>query len=193
LAVVLAGAGALATVLVSMQGHSGRAAAASTRPWPTKNLAGSVKLAGQVPLAVSKVPGAAAKHAGYVGRHPANSQIGLNFAFPLRDKAGLDQLIAQEARTHQYLTRAQIYARFAPPAEQVNALRSWLVNRGFKVTHIGADRMAITAYAPTKVVEKVLQVKINDYRNPATSFGKLCELCGVVNARVRAIGVRGSA
>ena len=139
-----------------------------------RDLPGNVKLTGQVPLAVAKIPGAAASHrAGYVRPHPESADIGLSFAFPLRDKAGLDQLIAQEARTHQYLTRAQIYARFAPPAAQVNALRSWLIGRGFRVTHIGADRMAITAYAPTAVVEKTLHVKINDYLKPASTFGKL--------------------
>ena len=123
---VLAGACTVAAVVISVQGHATNAAAAS-RPWATRDLPGSVKLTGQVPLAVAKIPGAAATHhAGYVRPHPKSADIGLNFAFPLRDKAGLDQLIAQEARTHRYLTRAQIYARFAPPPAQVNALRSWL-------------------------------------------------------------------
>jgi len=170
--VVLAGAGMVAAVVISVHGQAGNAATGS-RPWATKNLTGNVKLAGQVPLAVAPIPGAATRPAGYVRPHPASADIGLSFAFPLRDKAGLDRLIAQEARTHQFLTRAQIYSRFAPPAAQVDALRSWLVGRGFRVTHIGADRMAITAYAPTAVVEKTLAVTINDYLKPASTFGKL--------------------
>ena len=169
-------AGTAAAVLGSVQGHASSASAA-TRPWATRDLSGSVRLSGQVPLAVAQIPRAARKaspaHAGYVRHHAPTAELGLNFAFPLRDKAGLDRLIAQEAQTHHYLTRAQLYARFAPPAAQVNALRSWLVGRGFRITHIGADRMAITAYAPTAVVEKTLHVKINDYVKPSSSFGKL--------------------
>src|SRR5262249_20239369 len=41
------------------------------------------------------------------------------------------------------------------------------------VTHVGADNMAVTAFAPTAVVEKTLHVSINDYRHPATALGKL--------------------
>jgi photosystem II stability/assembly factor-like uncharacterized protein len=168
--VALVAAGTAAAVLGSVQGQASNASAA-TRAWATRDLTGNVRLAGQVPLAVAKIPGAAAsQRAGYVRHHSPTADLGLNFAFPLRDKAGLDRLIAQEAKTHQYLTRAQIYARFAPPAAQVNALRSWLVARGFRVTHIGADRMAVTAYAPTAVVEKTLHVKINDYLKPAFTF-----------------------
>ena len=169
-------AGTAAAVLGSLQEHTSSASAA-TRPWATKNLPGNVRLTGQVPLAVAQIPGAARKaspaQAGYVRHHAPTAELGLNFAFPLRDKAGLDRLIAQEAKTHHYLTRAELYARFAPPAAQVDALRSWLVGRGFRITHVGADRMAITAYAPTVVVEKTLHVKINDYLKPASSFGKL--------------------
>ena len=131
--VVLAGACTVAAVVFSVQGHATANVAAASRPWATRDLPGSVKLTGQVPLAVAKIPGAAAAHrAGYVRPHPKSADIGLSFAFPLRDKAGLDQLIAQEARTHRYLTRPQIYARFSPPVAQVNALRSWLPGDGFR-------------------------------------------------------------
>ena len=67
--------------------------------WATKNLKGSVRLEGQVPRAV------ASKSAHRVGHHPRASEIKLSFAFPLRDKAGLDRLIAQQAKTHRYLSR----------------------------------------------------------------------------------------
>jgi photosystem II stability/assembly factor-like uncharacterized protein len=170
----VAAAGAVAAVLVFVHDQTRTQAAAAATVWPTKNLAGDVELTGQVPLAVHPVPGAAAQpKATLVRRHAPSAEIGLNFAFPLRDKAGLDRLIAQQAKTHQFLTREELRARFAPPAAQVNALRRWLTGHGFRITHVGADRMSVTAYAPTAVVEKTLHVTINDYRHAATSIGKL--------------------
>ena len=98
------------------------------------------------------------------------SSIKLNFAFPLRDQAALDRLIAQEAKTHPYLSRAQLYNRFSPPQPQVDAAQTWLQGNGFRITHVGADRLAITAAAPTANVEKALHVKINDYVRPGFTF-----------------------
>src|SRR5579862_1712625 len=103
-------------------------AAKSAAPsvWAQRNLTGSVRLTGQVPLVVqhahrapavqtSKLRTSAVPHpqvgATYLHPHPAKADIGLNFSFPLRNQAGLNQLILQEARTHDYLTRAQIYER----------------------------------------------------------------------------------
>ena len=166
----LVAAGTAAAVVGSVQGQASNASAA-TRAWATRDLTGNVRLAGQVPLAVAKIPGAAAsQRAGYVRHHSPTADLGLNFAFPLRDKAGLDRLIAQEAKTHQYLTRAQIYARFAPPAAQVNALAQ-LARRARLPRHPHRRRPdGVTAYAPTAVVEKTLHVKINDYLKPAFTF-----------------------
>jgi photosystem II stability/assembly factor-like uncharacterized protein len=168
-------AGAIAAVvLLSVPGHAGKAAAAS-RPWPTRDLPGSVTLTGQVPLAIKSIPGAAAaqRPATKLGHHASSAQIGLSFGFPMRDKAGIEALIAQEARTHRYLTRAQLYARFSPPQAQVDALTSWLTSHGFRITHVGADRLAVTAYAPTALVEKTLHVRIDDFTHAASTFGKL--------------------
>lgn len=144
--------------LVSSQG---------TPPWTERGLRGTALLKGQVPLAVVN------KTAGYVGQHAANAVIRLNFALPLRDRATLDRLIALEAKTHESVTRAQLYARFAPPKAQVAALEKWLKQNGFTITHVGADRLMVGASAPTATVEKALQVKIADYTRSASTFGKI--------------------
>ena len=137
-----------------------------TKPghWAAETQRGPARLHGQVPLAVN---GGTAR---YVAPHPQGATIHLNFGFPLRDRAGLDRLIAQQARTHRYLTRAQLYARFAPPPAQVRALTSWLTANGFTVTHVGLDRMAVGVTAPTSVVERVLHTRINDYLHAGYLF-----------------------
>jgi photosystem II stability/assembly factor-like uncharacterized protein len=136
----------------------------SAAGWDARTQKGSVRLEGQVPRAVAE----RTTHA--IQQHAPAAELTLRFAFPLRDKAGLDSLIAEQAKTHRYLTRPQLYARFSPPQAQVNALRHWLVGNGFKVTHVGADRLALTASAPTTTVEKVLHTKIDDYVRPASTF-----------------------
>jgi photosystem II stability/assembly factor-like uncharacterized protein len=125
---------------------------------------GPVRLTGQVPLAVSHGT------AKLISAHAPQAQIGLSFGFPLRSKTRLDLLIQQEARTHHYLTREQLYSRFAPSQARVDALRAWLTSHGFRVTHIGLDRMAVTAYASTATIQKVLHVNINDYVRPGFQF-----------------------
>ncbi len=132
--------------------------------WPERGLAGSTVLAGQVPLAVT------GSTAGYVGQHPTNALITLNFGFPIRDRAGLDALIQQQSVTHRYLTRDQLYVRFSPPPEQLAALATWLKANGFRVTHVGADRLSMAAVGTTAAVERALRVTINDYARSASTI-----------------------
>lgn len=189
LAFTLAIAGTAVVAGPATLGGSATAAKhATAKAWAQRALTGNVRLTGQVPLVVqharrapavrtSKLPASAVLHprvgAMYLHPHPAKADIGLNFSFPLRDKAGLDRLIMQEARTHHYLTRAQIYARFAPPRSQYDALRSWLIANSFRVTHVAADRMSISVHAPTATVERALHVEIDDYLRSGFTFGKV--------------------
>ena len=113
------GARSAAAPVVTSRDSVGSAAA-----WATRKQKGSVRLEGQIPRAVVERATPVVRH------HASSDELTLRFAFPLRDKAGLDRLIAQEAKTHRYLTRPQLYARFSPPQAQVNELRRWLVNNG---------------------------------------------------------------
>ena len=138
-----------------------------TAPWAQQNLKGNAVLAGQVPLAVVN------KQAGFIGRQAPSDVMRLNFALPLRDMSTLNQLIAVEAKTHQTVSRAELYARFSPSQAQIAALEHWLTQNGFTITHVGADRLTVAAEAPTSTVEKALNVRINDYTHQATTFGKI--------------------
>ena len=140
--VVLAGACTVAAVVFSVQGRATANVAAASRPWATRDLPGSVKLTGQVPLAVAKIPGAAAAHrAGYVRPHPKSADIGLSFAFPLRDKAGArpaDRAGGEDApvpHPRRSSTRASRRRRAGRRPSQ-------LADRAAAstITHVGADR-----------------------------------------------------
>ena len=163
-------AGIAATAWIAGTSVTQPGAAASTKAiqrWAQDGATGNVKLTGQVPLAVAHGT------AGYVRPHPPAAQLKVNFGLPIRDRSSLDTLIAQEARTHRYLTRGQLYARFSPPPAQVDALSQWLRTHGFRITHVGLDRLAITAVATTAVIQRTLHVQINDYIRPASTFHSL--------------------
>src|ERR1700755_1815156 len=75
----------------------------TARVWTEQGLKGSTVIQGEVPLSLGN------GKASYVRPHPADAQLKLNFAYPLADRPGLDALIAQEARSHRYITRDQLY------------------------------------------------------------------------------------
>src|SRR5690349_695969 len=93
--------------------RTGHARAAS-RAWAQQGENGLVDLTGHVPVTV------ATGKAQYLKPHAASARIRLSFGLPIRDKATLDALIQQQAKTHTYLTRAQLYARFSPPQAQLD-------------------------------------------------------------------------
>jgi photosystem II stability/assembly factor-like uncharacterized protein len=138
-----------------------------TPPWAQRGLQGTTVLKGQVPLSVTT------SAARYVGPTSSSSVIRLNFTLPLRDRATLDKLIAVEAKTHQTVSRAQLYARFAPPMTQVHALQRWLISNGFTITHTGGEHLSVGAKAPVATVEKALNVTINNYTHSKTTYSTL--------------------
>jgi photosystem II stability/assembly factor-like uncharacterized protein len=138
-----------------------------TAPWSERDLKGTTVLTGQVPLTIST------SAARYLGSHAANDVLRLNFSLALRDRSTLDQLIALEGKTHESVTRAKLYARFAPPQAQVAALQHWLMRNGFTITHTGADRLSVGASARVGTIERVLRTKINDYTHAPMTVGKI--------------------
>src|SRR5215475_9214715 len=147
--------GALAAALLLIVGTS--ISAAAVRParrtaprWPQERLAGATVLKGQVPLVVRR--GALRP----TRPHARNARLSINFGLPLRNKAGLDRVIQQQALTHRYLSRKELYREFSPPQAQFNALRKWLVRNGFTIRHLGRDRLSIGASATTATVERAL-------------------------------------
>ncbi|HEY2353372.1 MAG TPA: protease pro-enzyme activation domain-containing protein [Gaiellaceae bacterium] len=138
-----------------------------TAPWSQRDLKGTTVLSGQVPLSVTT------SAARYLGPTAKTSVLRLNFSLALRDRSTLDQLIALEAKTHQTVSRAALYARFAPPQAQIAALQQWLTRNGFTITHTGGERLSVGASAPVSTIERVLQTRINDYSHAAMTVGKI--------------------
>ena len=74
------------------------------------------------------------------------AELKLRFAFPIRDKAALDALIAAEAKTHRYLSRAAaLRALLAAARRRSTRCAAGSQAKGFRITHVGADRLALDA------------------------------------------------
>jgi photosystem II stability/assembly factor-like uncharacterized protein len=158
------------TAILGLAGYAPAAAAAVTKaplPWATAARHGNVTLKGQVPLAVASAGRMSQRGIVPVGRVAPAASISLSFGFPLRNKTALNALIVAEAKTHREMSRADIYARFSPPKAQYEALRNWLVGHGYTVTHVGADRLEMTAKAPASVVDNSLGVKLEVFHGAA--------------------------
>lgn len=146
---------------------AGAAHAAAPLLWATENLRGEVTLTGQVPLVVADAAGTPMRGVRLVGAASARATISLNFGLPLRNTAALDALISKEAKTHRDVPRSELYAEFSPPAAQYEALRKWLVQQGYRITHVGADRLEITASAPVAVIDRSLDLRVKVFHTDA--------------------------
>jgi YVTN family beta-propeller protein len=71
---------------------------------------------------------------------------------------------------HRFLTQAQWIARFAPAAEEEQALVDWATSQGFTISNRYPNRMLVNVEAPLRTIENALQVQVNNYRAGADMF-----------------------
>lgn len=67
-------------------------------------------------------------------------------------------------RFHQYLSEAEWNARFAPSAEDEQAVVAWAQSQGLTLTQRYANRLLVDVEGPVAVIEKALAVNINLYQ-----------------------------
>jgi hypothetical protein len=65
---------------------------------------------------------------------------------------------------HKFLTADEWNARFAPPAEDEQAVVDWAISQGFTVTNRFANRLLVDVEAPAGVIEKAFGITINNYQ-----------------------------
>ncbi len=86
-----------------------------------------------------------------VGPLPLNQPMHVVVALRMRDRAGLDARIADNARAHvagrapRLLTSADFMAAHAPTAAQAQAVAGWLAQHGFTNVQVAPNRLLVTA------------------------------------------------
>lgn len=96
-------------------------------------------------------------------------QLQLSISLNLRNRAGLDALIAAQndpksPSYHHYLTPQQFTAEFAPTQATVEQVVSYLKGQGLTITSVAANNMLVNASGTVATVEKAFGVTLNDYQ-----------------------------
>ena len=109
--------------------------------------------------------------ASLVGPLPTTQRLSLSVSLPLRDEAGLKTLLTQiydpkSANYHKYLSVSEFTSRYAPTAEDTDAVVSYFKSNGFDIDILPANRLVIAVTAPVDTIQRALYVTLNTYQHP---------------------------
>jgi len=105
------------------------------------------------------------------GRVAATNQLRLAIGVPMRDRAGLDQFVAQVSdpaspNFRHFLSREELTARFGPTVEDYEAVKKFAVSNGLTITVAHNNRLLLDVAGPAAAVEKAFQVTLRTYAHP---------------------------
>ncbi len=103
-----------------------------------------------------------------LGRVQASAPVSLALSLPVRDPAGLADLLRRlydpaDPQFHQFLTPAQFADEFAPTAAQYLAVADAARAQGLTVTGTHADRLLLDVAGPDATVERAFGVRLTAY------------------------------
>ena len=129
----------------------------------------------QRPAMTSHVPEAVASGvAPLVGHLSGTQRLSLAISLPLRNEAGLDDLLQQiydpqNPNYHVYLSVAEFTARFGPSEADYADMRSFAEANGLKVIDTAANRMVVDVEGPAASIESAFHVSLGVYQHPTES------------------------
>jgi uncharacterized repeat protein (TIGR01451 family) len=120
-------------------------------------------LRGHVPEAVATAPA--------LGDVPAEKEMRLAFALPLRNQAGLKKLLTDlydpsSPKYRQFLSPDQFTGAFGPAAADYEALAAFAQANGLRITARHANRMLLDVAGSAAAVEKALHLHLRIYQHP---------------------------
>lgn len=127
---------------------------------------GRQMLRDNVPPAVSRlVP---------TGQLPVTTNLSLAIGLPLRNEAGLDELLAQlydpqSTNYHKYLTPEEFTARFGPTEADYSTVKNFATTNGFTITGTHPNRVVLDVRASARDIDRAFQVTLRTYRHPHES------------------------
>ncbi len=134
--------------------------------WPSSATAAQKQLSsGHVPQIVKQ------KKAASLGRVNATNELHLALSLPLRDAAGLTNLLRElydpaSPQFHRYLTPQEFTARFgATPADYAMVLNFARTN-GLKITATHPNRLLVDVTGKVSEVERAFHLRLNSFRHP---------------------------
>ena len=114
---------------------------------------------------------AAATHLKPIKAMDRSQRLNLAIGLPLRNRAGLDQLLQQiydptSTNYHHYLTSEQFTERFGPTEQDYQAVMNFAKASGLTVTTVHPNRMLVDVRGSVGDIEQMLHVKMQEYQHP---------------------------
>ena len=129
---------------------------------------GTVALPGHMPKQVED--GSATLVGHYNPDQMIRLTIGLQTPHPAEEDQFLKELQTKSSpQFHKYLTADQWNARFAPSAQDEQAVVDWAQSQGLTVTHRFPHRLLVDVEGTMATVEKALNVTMNSYQIGSTN------------------------
>ena len=106
-----------------------------------------------------------------LGLLPATNQLRLAIGLPLRDRAGLEDFVAQvynpaSPNFRQFLTPAEFTARFGPTEADYAAVKKFAQTNGLTITATHGNRLLLDVTGPVSAIEKAFHITLRIYRHP---------------------------
>ncbi|HEV2580808.1 MAG TPA: protease pro-enzyme activation domain-containing protein [Ktedonobacteraceae bacterium] len=125
------------------------------------------------PLTAQVVP--LIQHAQMLQATDASQQLNLSVGLQLNNQAQLVSMLSamydpQSPQYQQYLTPDQYESLFAPTADQVQQVVTYLQSQGLSVTSVASNRMLIDATGSVAQAEQAFSTQINNYQLGAQTF-----------------------
>jgi hypothetical protein len=120
-------------------------------------------LRGHVPAAVAGLTP--------TGRLPTTNQLSLTIGLPLRNQAGLDELLRQlydpgSTNFHKFLTPPEFAARFGPTEQDYQAVINFVEGNGLTVAGTHPNRVVLDVEGSASNIEQAFQITLRTYRHP---------------------------
>ena len=120
----------------------------------------------------SEIPSIVASHAAKpAGRVAATTSMSITVTLPLRNQGRLNRMLTAMAtpgsRLHgHYLTQGRANRLFAPTADSVATVESWLRAGGMRVGRVAGNRLAVDATGTEGTLSRLLSTRLGWYREP---------------------------
>jgi len=106
----------------------------------------------------------------FVGQLPATQTLRFDIALPLRDRAGLQNLVKEvqdptSPSYHQFLTPQEVTARFGPSQEDWDALVAFAKASGFQIINGTREERDLRLTGTVANIEKAFHVTMGTYRD----------------------------
>ncbi len=110
-----------------------------------------------------------------VQHYDPNQMLRLAFALkpphPDEERQFIDELHDKKSPLfHQFLSPEQWNARFSPSAQDEQSVVDWARSQGLTITQRYSNRLLVDVEAPSGVIEKALNIQINNYRIGTNTF-----------------------